>query len=114
MGWFRSHRRPSAWLALLALVLQLGLAFGHVHAIAAGRASASAVNASNPSNGDTEDNDYCATCAILALLANAQAASPPAVMPAVAPASVDIVLAPELARANSPSPAFHSRAPPLS
>src|SRR5260221_101259 len=31
MRWIRTNKRPWAWVALLALTLQLGLAFGHVH-----------------------------------------------------------------------------------
>ena len=34
MGWFRKHLRHGTWLALLALALQFGLSFGHVHAAA--------------------------------------------------------------------------------
>ena len=81
MRWFRSSRRRLGWLALLALVLQLGLSFGHVHGTrgshpaAAQTATADAGNAS--STGDSSDADYCATCAILALLTGAQTASCP-------------------------------------
>jgi hypothetical protein len=32
MTWIRSNRRPSAWVALFALALQLYLSFGHIHA----------------------------------------------------------------------------------
>lgn len=32
MGWIRAGRRLGGWLALFALVLQLTLAFGHIHA----------------------------------------------------------------------------------
>jgi hypothetical protein len=31
MTWIRSNRRPSAWVALFALALQLYLSFGHIH-----------------------------------------------------------------------------------
>ena len=50
LRWFRSHRRPWAWVALLALVLQLGLSFGHVHAAHAEHnvAVASAAGTSRP------------------------------------------------------------------
>ena len=31
MRWFRSHKQAWGWVSLFALVLQLGLSFGHVH-----------------------------------------------------------------------------------
>jgi hypothetical protein len=115
MGWFRSHKRPSAWLALLALVFQLGLAFGHVHPIHAGKTAvaASVAAASHQGSGDSDD-DYCATCAVLALLAGAQTASAPVLAPPLAVSSDEITLAPETPRIVSPRAAFRSRAPPLS
>lgn len=116
MRWFRSHRRPWAWMALLALVLQLGLAFGHVHAIHAAQnaPAASAAGTLGPTSSDPDDNDYCATCAIMALLTGAQTASPPAVAPPVVRGSAEITVAPEATRIASSRAAFRSRAPPLS
>ena len=102
-------------MALLALVLQLGLAFGHVHAIheAQNAPTVSAASPSDPANGDTDD-DYCATCAIIALLTGAQAASPPVVAPPVIRRSAEITAAPEATHVESLRVAFRSRAPPLS
>jgi hypothetical protein len=116
MRWFRSHRRPWAWMALLALVIQFGLAFGHVHPIHAAQNApvASAAGTSDPTSGDPDDNDYCATCAIMALLTGAQTASPPAVAPPVMLGSAEITIASEAARIDSSRAAFRSRAPPLS
>jgi hypothetical protein len=31
MRWFRANIRPGAWVALVAMALQLGFAFGHLH-----------------------------------------------------------------------------------
>jgi hypothetical protein len=102
-------------MALLALVIQLGLAFGHVHAIHAAQnaPSVSAAAPSGPTSGDPDD-DYCATCAIMALLTGAQTASPPVIAPPVAQPSAEITAAPEVRRVESPRAAFRSRAPPLS
>ena len=115
MRWFRSHRRPWAWTALLALVLQLGLAFGHVHAIHAEQSTAavSAAAPSDPASGDTDD-DYCATCAVIALLTGAQTASPPVIAPPIVQPSAEITVAPEATHVESSRAAFRSRAPPLS
>jgi hypothetical protein len=117
MRWFQSHRRLSAWMALLALSLQLVLAFGHVHAIPGGQAAAiaNASGSSHPGSGDSGDNDdYCATCAMLALLTGAQIASAPVVAPLVVLVSAEIAFAPEAVRPVFSRAAFRSRAPPLS
>jgi hypothetical protein len=102
-------------MALLALVLQLGLAFGHVHAIHAAQnaPAASAVSPSDPASGDPDD-DYCATCAIMALLTGAQTASAPAVAPPVIWGVAEITVAPQRTHLESSRTAFRSRAPPLS
>jgi hypothetical protein len=76
MRWFRSNRRGAAWLAVFALVCQLGLSFGHVHL---GRLTAD-VWAGGESNGDipparpqSQQRDsslprsFCAICANIAL-----------------------------------------------
>ena len=120
MRWFRSHTKPWGWVALLALALQLGLSFGHVHGAHADRpaavlaATADAGNASATDTGDSSDADYCATCAILALLTGAQTASAPVFVLPIALASAEIIFVPEAARLGSLRAAFRSRAPPLS
>jgi hypothetical protein len=114
MGWLRLHRRRWGWLALLALALQLGLAFGHVHVAHEGApAAVVSGNVSHSDSGD-RDNDYCATCAILALLSGAQNATAPTVpVPAVF-ASADVAIPGAPVRIGSPHAPFQSRAPPLS
>ena len=100
MRWLRSNRRPWAWVALLALTLQLGLAFGHVHGLHAVQpvltATTDAGNAapSHTNGGDQDDADYCATCAILALLTGAQTATAPIVGLPVSLTSAEIAFAP--------------------
>src|SRR5436190_9818651 len=96
MRWLRSNRRLWVWVALLALTLQLGLAFGHVHrphavqpALTA-MADAGNTAASRTSGGGQDDTDYCATCAILALLTGAQTASAPAVAPPAELATIEV------------------------
>ncbi len=115
MRWFRSQRRNWGWMALLALVLQLGLSFGHVHGLHADRAAAWTVAQpdAGPASGDN-DGDYCATCAILAMLSGAQTASAPVFILPVALVSAEIAAVPQAARVILRRAAFHSRAPPLS
>src|SRR3954469_5332917 len=88
---FRSHMRPWAWVPLLALMLQLGLASGHTHAIHPGQPALTTGTATAPptDGGDSDDNDFCATCAILALLTSAQAASAPMAAPPAGLASAE-------------------------
>jgi hypothetical protein len=118
MRWFRSSRRRWGWLALLALVLQLGLSFGHVHGTRGDHPAAAQTTAADASNasdmGDSSDTDYCATCAILALLTGSQSASAPIFVLPVALASAQIIVAPEAPRLGASRTAFRSRAPPLS
>jgi hypothetical protein len=113
MGWFRSHRRLAGWVALVALLVQLGLSFGHEHAFANGhRTVFAATNNTQPVSGDTDD--YCAICAVQVLLSGAQAASAPAVAMPTALASSEISPAAEPTGASTAAAAFRSRAPPLS
>jgi hypothetical protein len=117
MRWLRTNRRPWAWAALLALTLQLGLAFGHVHVAATSATTLSATASPQSDTGDSGDSgdaDYCATCAILALLTGAQTATAPVVNLSISLVSTEIALQPETARFLSPHAAFRARAPPLS
>lgn len=100
-------------MALLALVLQLGLSFGHVHGLHADRAAAWTV-AGQPNAGpaNSDDGDYCATCAILAMLSGAQTASAPAVVLPVTVPSASRLAPPETILFETRRTAFRSRAPP--
>jgi len=72
MRWFRTNRRLSGTLALLALALQIALAFGHIHLRDFARASRSQVQATtvdptgNRNPGHSTD-DYCLICASISL-----------------------------------------------
>ena len=115
MGWFRGHRRIGGWLALLALALQLGLAFGHVHHPATGHATEIAAAEPDGDHGDGDsDRHDCPSCAILKLLAGAQpGATPVSAMPVpVAAGAIGPVV--ETVQAGQTRAAFRSRAPPLS
>ena len=120
MCWLRSNRRPWAWVVLLALTLQIGLAFGHAHGLhgvqPALTATTDAGNAapSHTNGGDQHDTDYCATCAILALLTGTQTASAPVVAPPAELATIEVTFLVEAVCIDSRCAAFRSRAPPLS
>jgi hypothetical protein len=101
-------------VALLALTLQLGLAFGHVHVALTSATTLSATASPQSNTGDADDADYCATCAILALLTGAQTATAPDIVRSVSLVSTEITIQPETITFLSPKAAFRSRAPPLS
>lgn len=114
MRWFRSRRQFGGWIALFALLLQLGLSFGHVHGTAPDRPAALTAAAPSTDTGDRGEADHCATCAILTLLAGAQTENAPVFALPFVLAAAEITFAPETVRISQPRAAFRSRAPPLS
>jgi hypothetical protein len=88
MGWGHRYRRHGAYLALLALALQIVLSFGHVdlggivgpaHLTLAGKQNTAVTQAPQPgpaqSSGD--DNVYCPICASIFLVSNSFVSEPP-------------------------------------
>jgi hypothetical protein len=90
MGWFRTNRRGGGALALLALLIQLAVAFGHVHArpaqVSALAAPIAAVLATSPAGDPALDPDHpaaglaCDLCAILSLGSTADTPQAPVVL----------------------------------
>lgn len=121
MGWFRGlGSRFGGWVALVAIALQLVLAFGHVHHDAYSHASEiGALTADVGDRGEPakpaapHDHDYCAICSVLSLLSGAQGASAPALPVPATILSVAVIVAPETVHAAELRAAFQSRAPPL-
>lgn len=125
MRWFRDTLRQGAWLALIALALNLGLSFGHFHAIdgKASRGGIAAVAASivSPDDGQRQGNSdeshadfLCPICMAATAIANAHASTPPSLHQPLANASIDRPLEPAFAVAEPPRAAFQSRGPPIS
>ena len=123
MRWFRLHTRPTACLALFALVVQLVLSFGHAHGDKFRLSAASAKDAvftniktgsaDTPAGPARPDNDdFCAICASITLAGLLVLPTPPA---ATLPPAIDSVWVPP-ARASTASGArrllFQARAPP--
>ena len=70
MRWFRGNERGTAWLALLALAVQLAVSFGHVHVpdVHAGLTAGIAAGASTPADDPQHPGpDGCAVCAVIHL-----------------------------------------------
>jgi hypothetical protein len=88
MGRARRYRRYGAYLALLALALQIVLSFGHVdlggivgptHLTSAGKQSIAVTQAPQPGPAQTGavDDGYCPICASIFLVSNSFVSEPP-------------------------------------
>jgi hypothetical protein len=126
MRWFREKIRNGAWLALIALAINLGLSFGHVHALD-GRHSEGGVRAliaavtgsqagdQTPSRpGDLQPDYLCPICMAAFAMGNAVAATPPTLQVEFAYASIDRAIEPVAALVEPQRAAFRSRGPPVS
>jgi len=122
MSWVQHHRRHGAMLALIALALQVVLAFGHVHLrgpggssqrIVAGQASLAHPPLQAPAQIPGDDDDYCAICASIFLASSAFAPAPPQLL---VPANFQRIEHHFNAARSLVEPlrlAFRSRAPPV-
>jgi hypothetical protein len=117
MRWFRDNIGRSSWLALLALVINLSLSFGHVHAIASERLEhvASVAAHHGKSQGHPADQaDYlCPICTAAAAMAS-PLASPPVLRFEFAGVTLDRGIEPVVLVVDPPRAAFQSRGPPIS
>jgi Protein of unknown function (DUF2946) len=125
MRWFRDTIRQSTWLALIALAMNLGLSFGHFHAID-GKASASGIAAVATSNASPDDGqkqrnsddshaDYlCPICVAATAMASAMASAPPTLSLEFADVTIDRTIEPVLALVQPSRAAFQPRGPPIS
>jgi hypothetical protein len=124
MKWFRSNIRTGARLALLALLVQFALSFGHIHGFAPQAASATqsvspADHAAKPkpapSKHDSDQtNDVCAICVVMAMASTVLFSAPPILL---LPDAVEIlrgITDAEFAHLRSAGTAFRPRAPPAS
>ncbi|RTE89685.1 DUF2946 family protein [Bradyrhizobium sp. LVM 105] len=138
MKWFRSNLRHGARLALLAMLVQFALTFGHSHwfAQAAPLAQATlhqtdgpkdsakdqaagdraAVHKQSPSSPDREQpgEDNCAICAVVAMAGTILFATPPLLQ---LPQAIDLLYRTtdaEFLHLKSAATAFQPRAPPAS
>ncbi|MBV9061492.1 MAG: DUF2946 family protein [Alphaproteobacteria bacterium] len=123
MLWFRKHLRHGSWLALVALAINIVLAFGHVHApdgTVSGRQVASIAAGDVTDSGQSQKHpahhaDYlCPICMAAAAMDNALAPVPPALSIEFADAMIDhpidhVLLLPQPARIG-----YLSRGPPIS
>ncbi len=125
MRWFRDTIRQGSWLALIALAINLGLSFGHFHAIdskVSGRGIAAvATSLASPDDGqrptipDDSHADYlCPICMAATAMASALAPAPPALPLEFANLTIDRTIVSALVLVEPPRAAFQSRGPPIS
>jgi hypothetical protein len=138
MTWVRSNIKCGSWIALLALVIQFALSFGHFHPIDFAGTSAPEAGAAAPelsfagglsgqvaevrfkrqpaSNHDSDEHPggVCAICAVMAMASAALFASPPALPLPQAIEFAHPATGGESVRAASVRIAFQPRAPPIS
>jgi hypothetical protein len=118
MKWFRSNIQHGSRLALLALVVQLVLSFGHFHGLAAQAAPntvvASAQQQSPASPDSDQPSDGCAICAVMAMAGTVLFATPPQLLPPQAVEFSYRTTDAEFVHLRSAHVAFQPRAPPIS
>ncbi|WP_407165992.1 DUF2946 family protein [Bradyrhizobium sp. ORS 111] len=124
MRWFRKHIRRSSWLALTALVINLALAFGHVHGLSAKAPDQTSVLVAAIAGADGDQNhhqpsdshpDYlCPICMATAVMGNGVAPTPPALHVEFAEAMIDHPVDHFRFVLQPPRAAFESRGPPIS
>ncbi|MGN6749503.1 MAG: hypothetical protein ACTHJS_13005 [Xanthobacteraceae bacterium] len=120
MGWIGRHKRHGIVLALLALAVQMIVAFGHAHlrgsaqqaTAAIAQRTAAVANSQTPLHIPADNDDYCAACASIFLASTAFTPAPPLLpLPAVS-ARAEHNCNAVAALTQRQYLAFRSRAPP--
>jgi hypothetical protein len=122
VDWVCRHRRHGAVLALIALALQIVLAFGHVHLHAAAqnpharsaqRVALADTKSRAPAQIPADNDDYCAICASIFLASSAFAPAPPQLLVPANFQRIEHCFSVARPLTHSPRLAFRSRAPPV-
>ena len=124
MRWFRDHIRRGSWFALVALAINLGLSFGHIHAIDGkgfGHRFASIAAIASPDDGQTPGHHegdqadlLCPICMAAGAVGHALTSTQPALPLALAESQTGLTIEHDFAVPQPPRAAFHSRGPPIS
>jgi len=136
MNWFREHLKLGSRLALLALVLQLALSFGHFHAFAqaapipqasatkatavgerpvlAQDTAAGTVRKQQPSDHNRDHpTGACAICAVMSLASSALLTATPILLLPQPGAFLHFATDAGILHLQAARTAFQSRAPPV-
>jgi hypothetical protein len=121
MLWFRDQIRRGSLFALVALAINLGLSFGHIHAIDGQRYASRIAAVALTDDGQTKghpDGDqadlFCPICVAAGAMGHALASAQPALALALAESPIDLAIERVMAVPQRPRAAFHSRGPPIS
>jgi hypothetical protein len=128
MRGFRDHIRCGAWLALIALAINLVLSFTHIHGIEGDRPGSGAAVAAIAlhHDGRTSDHsgrghsdsgladDLCPICLAVAAMGNGVAQAPPTLPLRFAEVARDRTIDAVAFMIKPPYAAFQSRGPPVS
>jgi hypothetical protein len=118
MKWFRSNIRLGTRAALLALVIQFALSFGHFHGVVAQAAPAlQSIQQQQPASdhgSDRHSHDICAICAVMAMASTVLFATPPVLLLPQAVEFLYLTTDAEFVHLHSARVGFQSRAPPVS
>lgn len=118
MHWFRTHITQGSRLALIALAIQMVLAFGHFHAGHAPAAphGAAIEHAQPPAPDQPQQHaaEHCDICAVLSMAGTMLAASPPALLLPPVADPVRVTARADMRDLVTIEVAFQPRAPPLS
>jgi hypothetical protein len=122
MRWFRDHVRHGSWLALVALAINLAVAFGHVHALDGSVSERGPTAITAAANGDRSQHhpadgqaDYlCPICMAAATMGAGLAPAPPALPIAFTISAVDHAIEQDFGIARPQRAAFRPRGPPIS
>jgi hypothetical protein len=121
MGWVVRYKRHGSVLALIALALQIVLAFDHVHLHGLPQNSHAAIvqhtamaqtAPQTPAQNPGDHDDYCAVCASIFLASSAFAPAPPQLLLPATFQRVERSFNAAHALTERQRPAFRSRAPP--
>lgn len=121
MGWVHRHKQRGAVLALIALALQIAIAFGHVHLHGVSGSSHAAMvkqiklahaPQQIPAQNRGGDDDYCVVCASIFLASSAFTPAPPQLPPPAISKRVEHSFYLAQLPAEPTRLSFRSRAPP--
>jgi hypothetical protein len=121
MGWVVRHKRHGSVLALIALALQIVLAFDHVHLHGLAQNSPAAIMQhtamaqtalQTPAQNPAEDDDYCAVCASIFLASSSFVPAPAQLPMPTRFQRIEHSFNAGHALAERQRPGFRSRAPP--
>lgn len=124
MRWFRDNSGRGSWLALIALVINLSLSFGHIHsfdgrAVSAGPlaklvSAATHDERGKPAHpGDDRVDTLCPICMASSSIAAALLSIPPALAVDFVVSATGPPTTPSVFRLARSRVAFQSRGPPL-